>query len=81
MILDLLALSTCSHSRARTGLSQGWLGRAGLHPSPHRAPEEEEEGKQEEGKGDAGRSLGLGQASWDWRGSTCRGTAGDFPTF
>lgn len=32
--------------------------------------EEEEEGRQEEGQGDAGHTPGLGQTSWDWHDFT-----------
>lgn len=49
-LLVLPALNACSLSRARAELPQGWLGRAGLHPSLCRGPEEEEEeGRREEG--------------------------------
>lgn len=82
LLPGLPALSTCLRSRAGTGLPQGWPGRAGFYPSPHRAPEEEEEeGRWEEGERDTGHTLGLGQASGDWRGSMCRRTARAFPAF
>lgn len=49
-LLVLPALNTCLLSRARAELPQGWPGRAGLHPSPCKGPEEEEEeGRREEG--------------------------------
>lgn len=67
-------------SSGGAGLLQGWLGRVELWPWPHRAPEEEE-GRWEEGKGDAGHTLGLGQADEDWCGSMYQGTSVAFTAF